>query len=132
VAAPASPQLQTQYTPGAVNNPILPPGLGDFNWGAFLLTWIWGIGNGVYWSFLVFVPYLGALVMPWVLAFKGNEWAWRTGRWDSVEHFQRVQKTWTRAGFIVLVVSSFILATVLVAGLMMIAWGLSQAGIKGL
>jgi hypothetical protein len=113
-----------------VSNGAVPTGLGDFNWGAFLLTWIWGIGNNVYWSFLVFVPYLGALVMPWVLAFKGNELAWRSKRWDSVEHFKRVQASWTRAAFVVLVVTSFIIATVLVTGLMMVAWGLSQSGIR--
>jgi hypothetical protein len=114
---------------GMGNRAIVPPDLGDFSWGGFLLTWVWGIGNNVWWSFLVFIPYIGFLVMPWVLAFKGNELAWRSRHWDSVEHFKRVQRSWAKAAIIVLVISSFLIATVLVAGLMMIAWGISQSGI---
>lgn len=85
-------------TSGMGPKAAVPAGLGSWNWGGFLLTWIWGIGNNVWWSFLVFVPYLGALVMPWVLAFKGNEWAWQSKRWDSIEHFKRVQHTWAMWG----------------------------------
>lgn len=59
-----------------------------------MLTWIWGIGNNVWLSFLVFIPYLGSLVMPFVLGAKGNEWAWQGKRWDSIEHFRKTQRTW--------------------------------------
>lgn len=76
----------------------LPPEVRRWNWGAFLLTWIWGIGNNVMISFLCLVPILN-LVMPIVLGIKGGEWAWQKKRWDSVEHFQRVQRTWAWVGF---------------------------------
>jgi hypothetical protein len=36
------------------------------------------------------------------LGIKGREWAWRHCDWDSVEHFKRVQKKWSIAGFIFL------------------------------
>ena len=72
----------------------IPPELNRWNWGAFLLTWIWGIGNGVFISLLVFIPFLGILIMPFVLGAKGSAWAWKKGRWDSVEHFRRVQRLW--------------------------------------
>ena len=32
--------------------------------------------------------------MLFVLGAKGSAWAWRNGRWDSVEHFKRVQRKW--------------------------------------
>lgn len=69
-----------------------------WNWGAFFLTWIWGIGNNVLVSFLVWVPFLG-FVMPIVLGIKGGEWAWQKKRWESVAHFQRVQRIWAWVGF---------------------------------
>src|SRR5262249_24863985 len=28
-------------------------------------------------------------------------WAWRNGRWDSVEHFKRVQRQWAKWGVVV-------------------------------
>lgn len=73
----------------------LPPELKGVNWGAFLLNWIWGLGNNVWQAFLVFVPFFG-FVVPFVLLFKGNEWAWKSKRWESVEHFRAVQRKWTK------------------------------------
>ena len=90
----------------------IPPELDRWNWGAFLLNWIWGIGNNVFIALLVFVPLLG-LVMPFVLGAKGSRWAWRNGRWDSVDHFKRVQRAWAKwavivyLGAIVLFAASF-------------------------
>lgn len=72
----------------------IPAEIDRWNWGAFLLTWIWGVGNGVFISLLVFVPFFGILIMPFVLGAKGSAWAWRNRRWDSVEHFKRAQRLW--------------------------------------
>jgi hypothetical protein len=36
-----------------------------------------------------------------VLGAKGSTWAWRNGRWDSVEHFKRVQRRWAIWGAII-------------------------------
>jgi hypothetical protein len=71
----------------------IPPELDRWNWGAFLLNWIWGVGNNTYIALLTFVPFVG-IVMPFVLGAKGSRWAWRNGRWDNVEHFKRVQRLW--------------------------------------
>jgi hypothetical protein len=108
----------------------VPQGLGEWNWGGFLLTWVWGIGNNVWWSFLVFIPYLGVLVMPWVLAFKGNEWAWQSRHWDSVEHFKRVQHTWARWGWGITIAFTILLTIMLLLGLGLIVLALQQSGIQ--
>ena len=80
----------------------IPPELDRWNWGAFLLNWIWGVGNNTYIALLTLVPLVG-FVMPFVLGAKGSRWAWRNGRWDSVEHFKRVQRLWAIWGTIILI-----------------------------
>ena len=50
--------------------------------------------------------------MPIVLGFKGNEWAWKNKKWESIDHFKSIQKRWSRWGvslFIVLFVCSLVL-----------------------
>lgn len=91
---------------------VLPEELKGYNWGALLLSWIWGIGNKTYitlLSFLVaFIPFIGclaALGMNIWFGFKGNEWAWQNKHFESVEHFKSNQKKWTIAGIIVMIVS---------------------------
>ena len=76
---------------------IVPPEVQRWNWGAFLLNWIWGIGNGTYLALLVLVPFVG-FVMMFVLGAKGSEWAWRNRRWESLEQFRAVQRRWARWG----------------------------------
>ena len=71
-----------------------------WNWGAFLLTWIWGIGNQVWIALLALIPIVG-FVMMFVLGVKGNEWAWEKRRWDSVDSFHSTQRKWAIAGLIV-------------------------------
>jgi|SRR5271169_5227065 len=78
----------------------IPPEIDRWNWGAFLLNWIWGVGNNTYIALLTLIPVFG-LVMPFVLGFKGSKWAWRNGRWDSVEHFKRVQRLWAIWGAVI-------------------------------
>lgn len=72
---------------------VLPAEISGWNWGAMLLNWIWGIGNKTWIALLMFVPVVN-LVMFFVLGAKGNEWAWRNKKWDSVEHFRAVQRKW--------------------------------------
>jgi hypothetical protein len=77
----------------------VPPEIDRWNWGAFLLSWIWGIGNNTFIAFLAFVPFVG-IVMPFVLGAKGSAWAWRNKRWASVEDFKATQRKWAIAGLI--------------------------------
>ncbi|MEJ2504831.1 MAG: hypothetical protein P8Y81_01015 [Ignavibacteriaceae bacterium] len=77
----------------------LPPQLYGWNWGAFFLNWIWGIGNNTFIALLCLLPLIN-IVMIFVLGAKGNEWAWQNKRWQSIEHFKRVQRLWAIWGFI--------------------------------
>src|ERR1700731_1316961 len=86
----------------------IPPEIDRWNWGAFLLNWIWGIGNNTFITLLALIPLFG-IVMAFVLGARGNRWAWQNGRWDSVEHFQRVQRLWATWG-VVLWIGGFALA----------------------
>ena len=96
----------------------LPAGHNAFNWGAFLLTWIWGIGNKTYIAFLAFaaglfslIPFIGWLVplgfAIW-LGIKGNELAWKNGDWKNIEHFEETQRKWAMWGGIVVGVSALL------------------------
>lgn len=76
---------------------VLPEGIKGWSWGAFLLNWIWAIANKTWIGLLCFVPVVG-IVMPFILGFKGREWAWENNSWESVEHFNRVQKKWSTWG----------------------------------
>ena len=42
---------------------------------------------------MTIVPLVG-YVMPIILGFKGNEWAWQNKRWKSIDHFKNAQKRW--------------------------------------
>ena len=77
----------------------IPAEIDRWNWGAFLLNWVWGVGNNTFIALLTLVPFVG-LVMPIVLGVKGSAWAWRNGRWDSVAHFKRVQRLWAIWGVV--------------------------------
>ena len=92
----------------------IPPEIDRWNWGAFLLNWIWGIGNNTYIALLSLVPIVG-FVMLFVLGAKGSKWAWRNGRWDDVEHFKRVQRRWAIAG-VVIWAGSFLLFAGVIGG----------------
>lgn len=80
----------------------LPDGVKGWSWGAFLLNWIWAIGNKTWIGLLVFLPYVG-FIFAIILGFKGREWAWQNKKWESVEHFQNVQKKWSFWGVLLVV-----------------------------
>lgn len=73
------------------------PASGKWNWGAFLMNWIWGIGNKTYIALLCLIPGVN-LVMIFVLGARGNQWAWKNNRWENAEHFNRVQNLWAAFG----------------------------------
>ncbi len=96
--APAAQDVHyKENTSGQGNLAIVPPEIKKWHWGAFFLNWIWGIGNNVWIALLCFVPMVN-IVMIFILGARGNEWAWRNKRWDSIEHFKRVQHKWTAWG----------------------------------
>lgn len=87
--------MQIDNTSGQGKLAVVPPEVDRWNWGAFLLNWIWGIGNNTFIALLMFVPFVN-VVMPFILGVKGSTWAWRNKRWASVEEFQAVQRKWTK------------------------------------
>ena len=80
----------------------IPEGVQGWSWGGFLLNWIWAIGNRTWIGLLALVPYVG-LVIVIMLGIKGRAWAWQNKKWESVEHFQRVQRLWAIWGVIIAV-----------------------------
>jgi uncharacterized membrane protein YeaQ/YmgE (transglycosylase-associated protein family) len=95
-----------------------PDGVKGWSWGAFLLSWIWSLGNGVWMGLLALVPYVGFL-MAIYLGIRGREHAWQSKRWESLEHFNRVQRSWSKWGIVFVVVAA--LAGIL-AGIMVPAY----------
>ncbi|MFA5180922.1 MAG: cytochrome c oxidase assembly factor Coa1 family protein [Syntrophales bacterium] len=93
-----------ENTSGQGKQAVIPTELKGWNWGAFLMNWVWGIFNKTYIALLTFVPLIG-MFMPFVLGFKGNAWAWRNKRWESIDHFRKVQRKWAMWGVIMLIFS---------------------------
>ncbi|NDJ23562.1 protein kinase [Nostoc sp. B(2019)] len=71
-----------------------------WNWGAFLLPWLWLWPNQVWFGLFCFVPQIG-WVMAIALGAKGNEWAWKSRQWRSIEHFKAHQRGWAIAGVLI-------------------------------
>ena len=93
----------------------LPAGVQGWSWGAFLLNWIWAIGNQTWIGLLSLIPYIG-FIFTFMLGIKGREWAWQNKRWDSLEHFNQVQKKWSVWGvvFVLAAIGIGILAAILI------------------
>lgn len=108
---PPSIEFSTENTPK--NPDISKTDLKKWNWGAFWLTWVWGIGNKSWLTFWAFIPYFNIIWM-FVCGFKGNEWAWKNKNWTSIEEFNQVQKKWATVSNI-LVLLLFLISLILFA-----------------
>lgn len=109
---PAKPLTKDSPKPELATKPANPsqPPITGWSWGAFLLSWIWGIGNRVWIALLVLIPIAPInLIFAIYLGLKGNELAWRARQWESPDKFIETQKQWAKWGVIV-----FILGTVVV------------------
>jgi hypothetical protein len=112
---------------GAGAGSFVPPEVKGWNWGGFLLTWIWGIGNNVWIaliSLLGFIPWIGWLInltMRIILGIKGSEWAWQNKKWDSIDHFKRTQRTWMWWGVGVIVLEVLLAVSIVVLIISLIA-----------
>lgn len=84
-----------------LNDPAeIPAELDRWNWGAFLLNWIWGIGNSTFIALLAIIPGVNLIVML-VLGMRGSRWAWRNRAWRDAAHFRSVQRKWAVAGLLI-------------------------------
>ena len=103
-----------------------------FNWGALLLSWIWGLGNNTYITllmlatvFLFFIPFINLISFPIQLGLgiwfgiKGNEWAWKNKKFTSFEAFNSYQKKWAIAGTI-LAVLGILLAIIFILFILLV------------
>lgn len=116
---PASRPAQSR--PSALRPPPsddIPPGIKGWSWGAFLWNWIWAIFNNTWIGLLALIPGVN-LVMIFVLGAKGREWAWKNKKWDSVEHFNRVQRKWSLWGIWLVVIGLVLALLVFLASLLM-------------
>lgn len=98
---------------GLGENSIIPEEIKKWNWGAAILSPFWGIYFRVWYFLLILVPFVG---MIWwiVLGLKGNEWAWRKNKWESVEKFKEAQKGWNKWGVIMLVAPFIIIILLMI------------------
>lgn len=83
-----------------------------FNFGAFFGTWIWGLFNKVYYPLwylvLLLTPFSGFFAL--YCGLKGNEWALRAKKYDSVEEFNSKQET---QGIVFAIISLFLIPTLI-------------------
>jgi hypothetical protein len=105
----------------------LPQTLHGFNWAAFVMNWAWAIGMRFWWGVL-YLPMsfilgmlspLGSLASLGIaLAFglKGNQWAWQSRKWESVEQFRKTQRVWVVWGIALVVLSIPILFVLFLIG----------------
>jgi len=104
--------VTAENTSGQGESAVVPEEVKGWSWGAFVLTWIWGICNSVWISLLCLIPFFG-FAWAFVLGVQGSEWAWRNKKWDSIEHFKSTQGKWNIAGIIVFVVSIVVVPIVI-------------------
>jgi hypothetical protein len=109
-------EMQSLNNSGQGKAAALPVELSGWNWGAFFLSWIWGIGNNTWIAFLTFIPIVN-FVMIFVLGAKGNEWAWQNKRWESTEHFKKVQKIWAIWGLVLFLIGFLFMLFIVIAAL---------------
>jgi len=102
----------TSY-PKKSRSSYVPPEIKGWNWGAFLLGIFWCIDNRVWVGFLCLIPYVG-FVMTIALGLKGNEWAWKSRSWSSIEQFKARQRGWAIAG---IAITTIVVIISLLAGI---------------
>jgi Pentapeptide repeats (8 copies) len=104
--APAKPSDFSSNSSGQGKPSRVPVNIRGWNWGAFLLPWLWFVPNQVWGGILLwllsFIPgwnIFFAVVFAIAFGRNGNEWAWKARPWDDVETFKRQQRLWALAGF---------------------------------
>lgn len=111
--APQAPAVQQPQQPAPASNSsskytMTPQSLDKWNWGAFLLSWIWGIFNNVYWTLVALIPIpLVGLIVAIIAGVKGTRQSWENGHWNESNYseFAQKQHNWAIAGLIVLLLS---------------------------
>ncbi|MDR1292831.1 MAG: hypothetical protein LBJ91_05510 [Clostridiales Family XIII bacterium] len=113
---PGGPYYQGPY------EPPVPPEVKKWNWGAFALNWIWGCGNGAYLALLCLIPFFN-IVWIFVCGVKGNEWAWKSGKFKDLDTFLTTQRTWNIAGLIMFIINIAYIVIIIVMVFNIVLWG---------
>lgn len=107
-----------------------------WNWGAFFLPGLWCLTNHVWIGLVAWLDptLISSLLLPWfttgvVLGAKGNEWAWKSRSWRSIEAFKAHQRAWAIAGWSV-AMSILLLIILLVLFLIGLAVRATMGGMK--
>ena len=87
-----------------------------WNWGAFVLPFWWCLFSYCYWQLLLCLPYVN-IIGRFIVAAKGNEWSWKTGKWKDADYFNKTQKTWNKAGVIFLIIILLSIAAFVISDL---------------
>jgi len=89
----------TEYDPrsGKGDASEVPPEVKHWSWGAFGLTWVWGVYHKKWITLLTLIPVVGFFVAIW-LGIKGREMIWKKQPWKSVADFDRSQHSWNAWG----------------------------------
>ncbi|BDI20362.1 hypothetical protein ANSO36C_61640 [Nostoc cf. commune SO-36] len=82
------------------HNETVPEEILGWNWGAFLMPWLWMWSNQVWCGVFCFIPKF-SLFLAIAFGAKGNEWAWKSRRWNSIEQFKAHQRGWAIAGILI-------------------------------
>jgi hypothetical protein len=94
------------------------PHVQGWNWGAFVISWIWafshrlpGWGAGILVLNLAsnipivgILPGLAAFGLSIYLGIKGNDLAWRQRPFQGVEHFRATERVWRTWGIVLFVI----------------------------
>lgn len=92
---------------------------GGWNWGGCTMGCLWAFAmNMPVWGIIAAASSLiGCLSLPVaiILGVKGNEWAWRSRRFSSIEEFRQVQRKWAIAGITLTVLALLLYAAAMVA-----------------
>jgi hypothetical protein len=121
---PGSEMREENTSGSGPGSPVPAEIAGGWNWGAFYFQWIWGLNHRTYITLITLgiavlsgaisaatagrsspvnvsvasplSSLLGLINLGCAIWFglKGNEWGWQNRRFESVEHFRTVQRTW--------------------------------------
>lgn len=108
------------------NKNNLPEEIRHFNWGAFLLNWIWGIMHKKYITLVYFpaclIPVIGPLAVSLWFGFAGNKWVWDSQKGESPDQFNEIQRGWVRLWLILFLAGTIITVKVVMIVFFLLAY----------
>jgi len=117
--------------------------LRQFNWGAFVFTWIWGCFNGIYQKTILalillviailvpcvaWVAYLGLFGCAIYYGIYGNRWVYNEKRVRDIPTFIDTQKKWACAGLIFTILSIVLSTVIFIVSMLFVGKVASSSG----